>query len=78
MKGPHKKQKKNKRKRRVNIEPKQKHPIDKQSYAPMAMAVFPELGGPAIKIAFPDIRPSWTILTIKPAAFLALPCPTMP
>ncbi|KAG5458740.1 MAG: hypothetical protein BJ554DRAFT_983 [Olpidium bornovanus] len=42
------------------------------------MAVFPVPGGPAIRIARPAILPSLTIFRIKPAAFRAFTCPTMP
>lgn len=38
---------------------------------PMAIAVFPVLGGPAIKTALPAILPSLTICSITAAAFLA-------
>jgi len=44
----------------------------------MAMAVFPVLGGPAIKIDRPAILPSWTMRRITPAALRALPCPIIP
>ena len=39
---------------------------------PIAMAVLPELGGPAMRIALPAILPSWIILTMRPAALRAL------
>jgi hypothetical protein len=38
---------------------------------PMAMAVFPVLGGPAMRTARPAILPSLTICNITAAAFLA-------
>jgi len=38
---------------------------------PRAMAVLPVEGGPANNMARPAILPSWTILRIMPAAFLA-------
>src|SRR5579862_6366565 len=45
---------------------------------PMAMAVFPVPGGPAIKTARPAIFPSLIICRTMPADFLALSWPTMP
>lgn len=45
---------------------------------PMAIAVLPELGGPAIKTARPAILPSCTIRRITPAALRARICPTIP
>lgn len=45
---------------------------------PIAMAVFPVLGGPAIKTARPAILPSCAILRITAAALRAFSCPTSP
>ena len=45
---------------------------------PIAMAVLPVLGGPAIKTARPAILPSRAILSITAAAFRAFSCPTRP
>ena len=45
---------------------------------PIAIAVLPVLGGPAIKTARPAILPSFTICKITAAAFLAFSCPTSP
>lgn len=45
---------------------------------PIAIAVFPVLGGPAMRIALPAIFPSLTICNITAAAFRAFSCPTRP
>ena len=45
---------------------------------PIAIAVFPVLGGPAIRTALPAILPSLTICKMTAAAFLAFSCPTRP
>ena len=45
---------------------------------PIAIAVFPVLGGPAIITALPAIFPSLTICKMTAAAFLAFSCPTKP
>lgn len=49
-------------------------PID----IPMAMAVLPVPGVPAISTALPAILPSSIILQITPAALRASSCPTIP
>ena len=45
---------------------------------PIAMAVFPVLGGPAIRTARPAILPSCAILRMTAAALRAFSCPTRP
>mmetsp|Transcript_106324 Transcript_106324/g.295841 ORF Transcript_106324/g.295841 Transcript_106324/m.295841 type:complete len:209 (-) Transcript_106324:2-628(-) len=45
---------------------------------PIAIAVFPVPGWPAMRIARPAIFPSWIICKMTPAARLAPFCPTMP
>ncbi len=45
---------------------------------PIAIAVFPVPGYPAISIDLPAILPSLIIVKISPAALLASFCPTSP
>ena len=45
---------------------------------PIAIAVLPVLGGPAMRTARPAILPSFTICSMTAADFLAFSCPTRP
>lgn len=48
------------------------------AHSPIPIAVFPELGGPAIKMALPAILADLTISTTTPAALRALFWPIKP